>query len=1086
MRYKTILNAKLLAVFLFLLALTSTSLSAQNRHLTGNISDANGPIPGASVILKGTTTGTVSDEKGDFAFDVNSTNPVVVVSFVGYASQEIVVGDQSVLNLILTEDASTLNEVVVTGYGTDGTKRQNTGSVSTIKARDLKAIPSGDVEQQLQGRVSGVTVITNGQPGTASIIRVHGFGSFAGNEPLYIIDGVPSGSTNFLAPDDIETVTVLKDAAAASIYGSRASSGVIVYTTKRGTKKSKKLEVSYDGLYGFTSPGNSPDVMNPTDFLQWTWQAQHNTAVANKTTLDASPYTHPQFGTFTESNHGTLPDYINVGGSAGVTGSVDLTALASKYNVDPTKGNIYQVVKANKAGTDWYSAITRNAPLQRHNLGFSGGSENSRFYVGLGAQNQDGILKNNKFTRYDFRVNSEFDLTSKLRIGENLQFTYRSVLGQGGANNGRGVAADENDINESYRMPSIIPVYDEYGGYAGTAAKGFNNPRNPVASRDGQVNDYNFGATAFGNVYAEYDIIPGLMIRSSLGGQSNNYYYKYYSRLQYENSENNSSFGFGEGSGYNLSWTFTNTAEYKKKFGAHDITVLGGIEALNSGSGRDVGGSGINPFSTDPNYPTLSNVSSKAVSSDLYSGYNLYSTFGQVKYAFQDKYYLTGVIRRDGASNFGPNNPYGVFPAISAGWRISGEDFMKNQSLFTDLKLIVGYGQMGNLANISPTNSYSLYGGSLGGSSYDINGTNTSVVTGFNRTQIGNPNGKWETATTSSLGIAGSILTGKFDFTIDFWNKDNSGLLFQVPLPNTVGSATPPYQNVGSMNNKGIDLQIIHRGKINTDWKYEVTVNGSILSNKILAFAPEANVTYLDGVNYRGVTPVRSVVGQSISNFYGYQVVGLFQTQAEVDAAPKQDGAGVGRFRYADTNGDGVIDSKDRTNIGSPVPKFTGGVYLSVNFKGLEIATYLYTSLGNKIFNFSKWYTDFYPSFQGAQISNRVKNSWLPTNTATDIPIFESYSGFSSNSQSNSWYVEDGSYLRMQNLAINYNLPSDILKPLGIKRAKIGVSTNNIFTITGYKGLDPGVGGAADTNYGVDIGNYPVTRSYLVNVSVGF
>ncbi len=1087
MRYKTILNAKLLAVFLFLLALSSTSLSAQSRHLTGNISDEKGSIPGASVVLKGTTVGTVTDDSGNFALDINAPNPVLVISFVGYSTQQIVVGDQTAINVLLSSDASALQEVVVTGYGSDANRRQSNGAVSTIKARDLKAIPSGDVEQQLQGRVSGVTVITNGQPGTTSIIRVRGFGAFGGNEPLYVVDGVPVGSTNFLAPDDIETTTILKDAAAASIYGARAANGVIVYTTKRGTKKSKRLEVSYDGLYGATDPGKGPDVMNTADFMQWTWQAQHNNAVANGTTLDATPYTHPQFGKFTESNKGTIPDYINVGGSAGVTGSVDLTALQSKYNIDPTKGSIFQVVKANKAGTDWYGAITRTAPLQRHNLGFSGGSENSRFYIALGTQNQAGILKNNSFTRYDFRANSEFDVTSKLRIGQNLQFTYRSVIGQGGGNGGRGVASDENDFNQSYRMPSIIPVYDEYGGYAGTAAKGFNNPRNPVANRDGQSNDFNYNGNAFGNIYAEYDLVPGLILRSSAGGQYNNYYYKFYSRLQYENSENNSSFGFGEGSGYNFQWNFTNTAEYKKKIGVHDLTILGGVEALNTGQGRQIDGGGINPFSTDPTYINLTNVTSKTVSSGLFDGVNFYSLFGRASYSYNDKYYITGTLRRDGSSRFGINSRYGVFPAFSAQWRVTGEDFMKNQSFITDLKVRAGWGQMGNSNNVDPNNQYSLYGGGLGSAAYDINGTNNSVLVGFYRTRIGNPSAKWETSTTTNYGFDATILGGKFDIVVDIWNKDTKDLLYQVPLPAGAGpGSTPPSVNIANMNNSGIDLQLINRGYIATDWKYELNLTGSFLSNKIVSLAPDANVTYFDGPNYRGVTPVRNIVGQAISNFYGYQVLGIFNSQSEVDGAAKQDGAAPGRFRYADTNGDGKIDASDRTNIGSPVPKFTGGAYFSINYKGFEVATYLYTSLGNKIFNFSKWYSDFYPSFAGAQISNRVKNSWLPGSPGDGTPIFESYSGFSSNSQSVSWYVEDGSYLRMQNLAINYNLPVNILKPIGIKRAKIGVSTNNVFTLTGYKGLDPGVGGAVDTNFGIDIGNYPVTRSYLLNVSVGF
>jgi TonB-dependent starch-binding outer membrane protein SusC len=1093
MKRTTSLVAKFVAACLLLLSLTSTTLSAQARRVTGNVSDDKGPVPGASVVVKGTTNGAVTDIDGNFALDLKADNATLMVSSVGYSTQEIAVGAQTTLKILLSEDVSTFQEFVVTGYGSDATKRQTTGAVSTVKSRDLKAIPSGNVEQQLQGRVPGVTVITNGQPGTASIIRVRGFGAFGGNEPLYIVDGVPVGSTNFLAPDDIETTTVLKDAASASIYGARAANGVIIYTTKKGSRKGKKLEVSYDGMYGVTDPGKGQSMLNPTDFATWTWNALKNTATA-----DGKPFApnHPQFGT---GQTPVIPDYINVGG-ASVIGNVDEAGLKSKYNIDPNAGSIFQVVKANKAGTDWYGAITRQAPIQRHNLGFSGGTDNSRFYVGMGAQNQDGILLNNSFKRYDFRVNTEFDLTSKLRVGQNLQFTYRSVLGQTGNADGRGIAADENDILQAFRMPSIIPVYDAYGGYAGTAAKGFNNPRNPVASRDGQVNDRNFNANGFGNIYAELDVLPGLSLRTSVGGQYNNYYYKFYSRLQYENSENNASFSFGEGSGYNFAWVNTNTANYKKKFGVHEIDVLAGVEALNDGAGRQIGASGLNPFSQDIDFINLgaSKKADQTVNSGLYSGVNFFSTFGRANYSFNDKYYFTGVVRRDGSSRFGVNSRYGVFPAISAAWRVTGEDFMKGQSIVTDMKVRGGWGQMGNSNNVDPNNQYSLYASSTGGSAYDVGGTNNSASAGFFRSRIGNPNAKWETSTTANFGIDATLWSGKLDFIMDIWSKNTTGLLFPVPLPAGVGpSASAPSVNVSQMLNKGIDLQLINKGKIGGGWTYEANLTAAWLKNEIVQFAPEANVSYLNGTTYRGVTPVRNVVGQPISNFFGYNVLGYFKDKAEVDAAPKQDGAGPGRFRFEDNNGlgadgnltgkpDGKIDASDRTNIGSPVPKFVGGLNLIANYKGLEIAAYIYSSWGNKIFNFSKWYTDFYPSFTGAAISSRVTNSWTPTNLNAGAPIFEGASNFSTNTQSNSWYVEDGSYIRLQNIAVSYNLPTELLKPTGIKRAKIGISTNNVLTLTKYQGLDPGVGGAVDTNFGVDIGNYPVTRSVLLVLNIGF
>lgn len=1065
-----------------LLLATPLITHAQDRRVSGRITGVDGPVPGANVVLKGTQTGTSTDSDGNYALSIRGNNPVLVVSAIGFKTQEITLGNRTTVNIVMEDDATALSEVVVTGYTTDD-KRSTTGAVSTVKAKSLQITPSGNVEQQLQGRVSGLTVITNGQPGTTSQVRVRGFGAFGGNAPLYVVDGVPVASTDFLAPDDIETTTVLKDAASASIYGARAASGVIVYTTKKGSRSARKLSISYDGQYGVTDPGKGQEMLNPTEFAQWTWQQFRNTAFQSGTN---PVFSHPQFGTGTTP---VIPDYINVGGRAGVVGTVDLAAEKAKYNVDPTAGSIYQVVRANKEGTDWYGAITRMAPVQRHGLSFSGGTESSRFYVGFSAQNQAGILKNNDFKRYTFRANSEFDLSKRVRFGENLQFTYRSIIGQGGGNGGVGVASDENAILAAFRMPSIIPVYDEFGGYAGTAAKGFNNPRNPVAERDNLKNNQDFNANGFGNIYLEYNPIDNLTLRSSLGGQYNNYYGVGYSRLQYENSENNSSYSFNEYSGYQFSWVLTNTANYKRRFGVHNVDVLVGQEALNTGVGRNMSGNGLNPFSTDPNYINLSTVSAtgRTVGSGNFKGVNFYSLFGRANYTFNDKYILTGVIRRDGSSRFGANNRYGVFPAGSAAWRISSENFMKNLPWVSDLKIRGGYGLMGNSNNVDPNNQFSLYAASLGNSAYDINGTNSSTVDGYYRSRIGNPDAKWETSITTNVGLDGTFFGGKLDVIFDIWRKDTKDLLFAVPVPDVIGTyASAPSVNIGQMRNQGIDLQIITRGKIGSDVGYEANLTGSLLKNEIVYLAP--GLTYLTTVNpgFRGINPIRNQLGYSISSFYGYQTLGLFQNQAEVDGAAKQDGAAPGRFRFADINGDGKITADDRTYLGSPVPKFTGGINLRFTYKGFDIETYGYASVGNKIFNVSKWFTDFYPSFAGAAISARVRNSWTPQNTGASLPIFEAASNFSTNTQSNSYYVEDGSYFRLQNLSIGYNFPTVLVNKVKLNRVRVFASTNNLLTITKYQGLDPSVGGSADTNFGIDVGNYPITRSFVAGLSVGF
>uniref|UniRef100_UPI004048C373 SusC/RagA family TonB-linked outer membrane protein n=1 Tax=Algoriphagus sp. TaxID=1872435 RepID=UPI004048C373 len=583
---------KFLSVCLTLLVLTVSAAYAQ-KTVTGTVLDEYGMgLPGVSILVKGTTNGTATDIDGKYSLNVPNDQATLVFSFIGYTTVEQAVGARSVVDLTMNPDERTLTELVVTGYSIDS-RRETTGAISTVSPKDLTVIPTGNIEQTLQGRVSGVTVITNGQPGTSSIIRVRGFGAFGGNEPLYIVDGLPTGSTDFLNPDDIESTTVLKDAAAASIYGARAANGVIVYTTKRGARD-KKLRVDYNGMYGVTDPGTGLDMASPQGYADFTWLAEKNTAALQNR---APAYGHPQFGTGATP---VMPYYLSLitknptsgaygvlSGQPGPLSQAQIDQQREWYNVDPSAGTIRQLTRAMTGeGTDWYAALTRMAPLTRHSLGFNGGSETSRFYIGLGVQEQAGIMIGNNFKRYSLRANSEFDVTNRIRVGQNFQATYRQVLGQQGGTGGRGVSDDENDILQAFRMPSIIPVYDEFGGYGGTASRGFNNPRNPVANRDGQDNNRNFNASAFGNVYAEWDIIDDLTFRTSVGGQYSNYYFYGYSRLQYENSENNSAFGYNEGAGFSFGWTFTNTVSYKKKIGKHDFNALIGQEALNSGAGK--------------------------------------------------------------------------------------------------------------------------------------------------------------------------------------------------------------------------------------------------------------------------------------------------------------------------------------------------------------------------------------------------------------------------------------------------------------------------------------------------------------------
>lgn len=1086
---------KILSVGLTLLVLSAGAVMAQKK-VTGTVLDEYGVgLPGVSILVKGSTTGTATDIDGKYSLNVPNDQATLVFSFIGYASVEQVVGARSVIDVNMQPDERTLTELVVTGYSIDS-RRETTGAIATVNPRDLTVIPTGNVEQTLQGRVSGVTVITNGQPGTSSIIRVRGFGAFGGNEPLYIVDGLPTGSTDFLNPDDIESTTVLKDAAAASIYGARAANGVIVYTTKKGARN-KKLRVDYNGMYGVTDPGTGIDMMNPQDYATYTWLAETNTArLQNR----APNYGHPQFGSGTSP---VMPYYLSLITQDPVTGALGVASgqpgplsqaqidqQREWYNIDPTRGTVRQLTRAMTGeGTDWYAALTRNAPLHRHSLGFNGGGETSRFFLGVGLQEQAGIMIGNDFRRYSLRANSEFDVTKRIRIGQNFQATYRQVLGQQGGTGGRGVADDENDILSAFRMPSIIPIYDEFGGYAGTASRGFNNPRNPVANREGQLNNRSFNANAFGNLYGEWDIIDDLTFRTSIGGQYDNFYGVSYSRLQYENSENNSAFGYSEFAGFSFGWTFTNTLAWKKKFDKHAFDVLLGQEALNTGAGRNINAVGQNPFSQDPDFITISNlpVGTRQVNSGQFKGVNFNSYFGQVRYTFDDKYILSAVVRRDGSSRFGANARYGVFPAFSAAWRISSESFLQGATWIDDLKIRGGWGQMGNSNNVDPNNQYSLFAGNIGSSSYDIAGTNSNAVIGFRRSRIGNPNAQWETAVTQNVGFDGTFFNGRLDVIFDWWKKDTKDLLFTVPIPLTAGSnAAPPAVNVGQMLNRGLDLLVSTRGNFSTDLTYELTVTGSTLKNEIVSLSPGLDFITTVNPSYRGIQPIRNAVDQPLSSFFGYNVLGLFRNQEDVNSHATQDGAAPGRFKFEDVDGDGVITPNDRVFLGNPVPDFTGGMNFTIGYKGFDLSAYLYTSIGNEIWNQSRWFTDFFQTFEGASISERLKNAWTPENLNAEIPIVERTANFSTSNVANSFYVEDGSYLRLQNLTLGYSAPASLLQKLKMERARVFASVNNLFTITGYEGLDPAVGGDADLTFGVDVGNYPVTRSWTFGLNLSF
>jgi len=1013
----------------------------QERTVTGKVTSKEvGPLPGVNIVIQGTVQGAVTDVSGNYSIVVPGPETVLVFSSVGYTTKVVTVGNQSAINLVLEPEITSLEEVVVTAYATQQ-KKDITGSVSTVKAEDLVQMPQGNVTQQLQGRVAGVTVTQDSRPGQAAKVRIRGFGSFQNNSPLYVVDGVPTTDINTINPDDVESLTVLKDAGAASIYGSRASNGVIVVTTKKGSRKG--MTVTYNMYTGIQNPGAGPDnLLTSTEFANLQWLIYAN---------DGTTETHPIYGP--SSGSPTMPSWA--------------------------------------ANTRWYNEVTRNAMIMNHDLSLSGGNKNSKYYASFGYFDQDGTIIYNWYKRFSARFNSEFKIKDRVTIGENLNITHRSdngIAGNGSENTGLMMGV--------YRAQPIIPVIwnsgtftglshtFENGDWGGTGiAPRLGNGSNYVADRTRAKDNRWQDIRLLGNLYADVKILDGLNFKTSFGGSVNNWYSTNWSGKTYENSENKATSSYSESSGYGMDWVWTNTLTFNRQIGDHNLLAVAGYEAVKTGIGRNLSAQSAGYFSNALSYRTVSNGAT------LVSGVSGYSTprslvsqFMRADYNFRNKYYVSATVRRDGSSVFGADNRYGTFPSVSAGWRISKESFLAGAGFISDLKIRGGYGTMGNQLPVSASNQFFLYGGSPSTSYYDLNGTTNSSLQGFRPTRVGNPVAKWETNVISNIGFDAVLLDRKFEIVFDWYSKHNKDLLFNPELPGTAGAASQPFVNVGEMKNTGIDLQLTYH-QVWSDFNFEATAQITSYNNRIVKIAE--GYEYFDAGGSRIGSFNRNMEGHAMSEFFGYNVTGLFQSSGEVDAAPVQDGAEPGFFRYEDVDGSGTIDPDDRTFIGNPNPDFTYGLNLVFGYKGFDLTAFFYGSYGNDIFNYNKWWVDFWPSFQGQKSTDLLYNSWTPTNTGATVPKASNTSNFSTNTVSNSYYVEDGSFFRLKNLQLGYTFPKTILGNV-FSNMRVYIQAVNLFTITKYSGLDPELASSSDTFMGVDEGNLPATKQFLFGVNLTF
>ncbi len=1051
---------------LFLLFFIIHSISAQTT-VTGKVSGTTQaqPIVGASVLVKGTKIGTTTNAEGMFTIGVPSGRKTLVISSVGYESMEVDITNSSNVSVQLKETTGGLTEVVVTGY-TAQRKKDITGSVSVVNVADMKQTPVGTGEEALQGRASGVTVISSAQPGGASDIRIRGITSFAGNNaPLVIVDGVRSNLHDINA-NDIESVQVLKDAAAA-IYGVAGSNGVIIITTKKG--RSGRAKVSYDAYVGTTTRGKGYDMANTQEEANAIWLQQKNSGIAIPS--------HLQFGT---GANPVIPDFIT---PAGVVGAGPDPAT---YDI-----NTNQITRANKIGTDWYKEITRNALVQSHNLSVSSGSDKSSYFFSVNYLNQEGILKYQYLKRYSIRANTQFVIKDKIRVGENAYIFYKQ-------NPRFGNQSEGSPFTTAYREDAIIPVYDIMGNFAGTKSLGLGNARNPFADIYRTKDNRNHNWNISGNLYAEVDFLRHFTARTSFGGIMDNNYSFNFNYVGYENAEGNTgSNSFGENAGYNNSWTFTNTLTYSNAFGQHNVRILVGTEAVKS-NGRFVGATRSNYFSEDPNFWVIeAGTGTQANSGNAYQS-ALWSQMGKLEYGYAGKYLVNASLRRDGFSGFAEDQRWGYFPGVSAAWRISEEAFLKSVSFITDLKLRYSWAKLGSTGAVLSDNPYDLYSSRLGKSAYDLQGNSTGPLVGFYKSHIGNESTTWEEDIITNAGFDVVLFNNKLDVTLDWYKKKVSGLLFEqggiATAPPIRGDAGLPLVNIGDIQNTGIDFNATYHGIIAKDFKIDITGIFTSYKNKIVDLP---GLAYRDGDVVRNNRLQRHVEGRAFGEFFGYRVIGIFQDDADIAKSPTQQGdEEPGLFKYQDMNNDGKIDADDRTFIGNPNPDFTYGLNIAASYKNFDFSAFFFGSVGNDIFNNTLYFTDFPDFFKGGIRREAAINSWTPTNTNTKIPKLRTTGGFSTDNSgyANSYFISKGSYLRNKQMQIGYTLPSKLLSQYGIDRSRVYIQAANLFTITKYEGLDPELPTQPDSNgnifrthqFGIDQGSYPHTPSFLVGLNINF
>lgn len=1009
----------------------------------GVVTDASSgeALIGVSVVVKNTTIGASTDLDGAYTIKVPE-DAILVFSYVGFITHEIKVNGKTTIDVKLKEDARSLEEVVVVGYTTQK-KADLTGAVASVKMSNLNDMSTSSINSALQGRMSGVTVLqSSGAPGSGTSIRVRGMGTFGNNDPLYIIDGMPADNMNDVNPSDIERIDVLKDAASAAIYGSRAANGVVIIQTKKGLEGGK-INVAFNTYHGVATPQRKLDVLNAAD--------------RNMIHLEA---------------------YDN-----------DLATGAIKQE-DYDKGTAYyRTADSGISRTNWQDEVFSNSAYQsNYDLSISGGSKTAKYNVMAGNLNQNGILKETNFNRTTFRVNTEFDIVKNLKFGENLMITHskQSIVPDMEASGA---------IISALRFDPAVAVYDptSSSGFSGSGPLG-TDLQNPVAIYE-RADRKRTRDRIFGNVYAQYTFLDNFTLKTDFGYDRSQWQDKWFVSRVPEPGRASNSNELTLRDWTSVRWLNTTTLKYDKTIGQHQLMVLGGhsYEQYNM---NYTNSRGTGFISEDPSQRYLSAATTIAWMQGGREEWALDSYFGRLDYSFGGKYLFSASFRADGSSKFEKGNRWGYFPSLSAGWRISEESFFSGlKESIENLKLRASWGKLGNQNIFSNYPTKLIINNTTDDDGYNVVfGQGETATIGRYEATIANPDLKWEVTTQTDFGFDISFL-GKFDFGFDYYEKKSKDVLIQITAPSLAGIVSDPWYNAAEVRNRGYDANLSFNTNIK-EFKINSYANIGSVKNEVLSMGARTIPIY--NSSYRSTNITRTIAGEPISHFYGYKTAGIFKSQSEIDSYVNEKGeklqknAAPGDIKFVDVNGDGVIDGNDRTNIGSGFPDFTYGFGTDIEYRGFDLSIFFQGVAGYDIFNALKYEGMFVESRynQFDRIKDRFHATENPNGTLPRVTIKDP----NGNRNISDYYVDKGDYLKLKTLTLGYTFDHKILSKLKLQKLRVYGTVQNLFTITKYKGFDPDLGEtyANDldtfgvTEIGVDRGQFPQPRTFIFGVNVNF